>query len=83
MANGGGEGDHGQSIVVIKVGGTDREIHRGRRSVAEIKQVGGVPVEYDLDQVIDGQLTPLKDDASVTIKGGEVFLGHPKDGSSS
>ena len=74
--------EHGPNVT-ITVDGKPVTIHRGRTSVAEIKQAGNVPAEYDLEQVVDGTLVPLPDDASVTLKGGEVFVGHPKDGSSS
>jgi len=69
--------------VEISINNTIFTIHRGRQTVVAIKQVGGVPLADDLEQVIDGQLTPLADDASVTIKGGEVFLSHIKDCGSS
>ena len=59
------------------------KIHRGQHTVAEIKQVAGVPLAYDLEELIEGKLTPLADDSNVTIKGGEVFLSHPKDGGAS
>jgi hypothetical protein len=74
--------EHGP-IVTITVDTKPYKIHRGRQTVAEIKQVAGVPLAFDLEQLIDGRLTPLADDASVTIKGGEVFLSHPKDGGAS
>jgi hypothetical protein len=66
--------------VTITVNNNLKTIHRGRQSVATIKQVGGVPLADDLVQIIDGVLTPLPDDGAVTIKGGEVFLSHVKDG---
>jgi len=69
--------------VTIVVDNNEHSIHRGHHTVAEIKRVGGVDPGYDLDQVIDGRLVPLPDNGSVTIKGGEVFQSHPKDGSSS
>jgi len=71
------------SIVTITVDNKQREIHRGYQSVAEIKQVGEVPAAFDLDEVVDSKLIPLPDDGFVTIKGGEVFLSHPKSGRSS
>jgi len=83
MTNSSSEGNHGRDFVDIVVDGTNRQIHRGRNTIAEIKQVGQVPAGYDLDQIVDGQLSPLADDASVTIKGGETFQSHPKDGASS
>jgi hypothetical protein len=69
--------------VHITVNTTSRVIHRGRRTVVEIKTVGQVPLAEELEQVIDGKLTPLPDDGSVVIKGGEVFMSHVRDGGSS
>jgi hypothetical protein len=75
--------DHGQDQVDITVDNRPFRIHRGHQTVAHIKDVGGVPQGYDLDQVVDGKLVPLTDDGAVVIKGHEVFVSHPKDGSSS
>ncbi len=75
--------DHRNDVVKITVDDSEREIHRGRRTVAEIKTVGGVPLNYMLEQLIDGKLTPLDDSGSVVIKGEEIFIGHIKDGASS
>jgi hypothetical protein len=69
--------------VHITVNNTPRLIHRGRRTVAEIKKVGGVPLADELDQLIDKKLTSLPDDGSVVIKGGEVFISHVRSGGSS
>ena len=68
--------------LTIEVDSKPYQIHRGRQTVADIKRVGGVPLAYDLEQVVDGKLTLLPDDGAVTIKGGERFLSHPKDGGS-
>lgn len=73
----------GNSMVEITIDNKKKMIHRGHQTVAEIKTVGDVPLADDLDQVIDGVLTPLADNSSITIKGGEVFISHPKDGASS
>jgi ethanolamine utilization protein EutQ (cupin superfamily) len=42
-----------------------------------------VPQADELEQVIDGKLTPLPDGGAVTIKGGEVFMSHVRSGGSS
>ncbi len=85
-----GQADHGNKpqpetgpIVEIKVNGKAYPIHRGRQTVAAIKSAGKVPLADDLEQVVDGRLVPLPDDGSVTIKGHEVFVSHPKDSGSS
>lgn len=74
--------DHGPTVT-ITVDTKPYRIHRGRQTVAAIKQVAGVPLAFELERLVDGRLMPLADDASVTIKGGEVFLSHPKDGGAS
>ena len=72
-----------QDIVSITVDNIERKIHRGRRTVSEIKTVGQVPQAYTLVLVEDGKLTPLDDNGSLTIKGDEEFKSHPKDGGNS
>jgi predicted Rdx family selenoprotein len=74
--------DHGPMVTII-VNEKQVQIHRGNQSVAEIKQAGNIPLAYDLSQIIEGILKPLSDDGHVTIKGGEEFVGNPKDSSSS
>jgi len=70
-------------FVFITVNGVSVQIHRGHRTVAEIKAAGKVPASDELAQVLGGTLKPLPDDGAVTLKGGEVFVSHPKDSSSS
>lgn len=74
---------HKHETVTITIDTISRHIHRGKHTVADIKTVGGVMLANDLEEVVNGVLTPLGDDAAVTIKGGEVFLSHPKDSGSS
>jgi hypothetical protein len=69
--------------VTITVNGSTYKIHRGHQTVTAIKQVALVPLAHDLEQVVGNALTPLPDDGSVTLKGGEVFVSHPKDAGSS
>ena len=79
-------GDHRQDKVSITINNKSFEVHRGRQAVSEIKALGGVPLADELAQVIERnspQLTPLKDDGHVTIKGGEIFVSYPKDSGSS
>jgi hypothetical protein len=68
--------------VHITINSVSKLIHRGRRTVVEIKTLGGVPLADELEQLVDGKLTPLPDDGSVTIKGGEVFVSHVRSGGS-
>ncbi len=73
----------GSSEVTITINDKPYEVHRGRQTVAYLKEMGGVPQNYELDEVKDGRLVPLDDDGSVTIKGGEVFKSNLKVGRSS
>jgi len=73
----------GQNTVIIFVDGKEAKIHRGRRTVAEIKVAGSVPLADELSQVIDKKITPLADDGSVVIKGDEVFVSNRRSGGSS
>jgi hypothetical protein len=70
-------------LVTITVNNEPRQIHRGHQTVATIKTTGGVPVADELEQVVAGKLTPLPDGGAVTIRGGEVFISHPRDSGSS
>ena len=70
-------------LVTITVDTKPCKIHRGRQTVVEIKKAGGVPLAFELEELIEGKLTALADEGAVTLKGGEVFLSHPKDGGAS
>lgn len=73
----------GKDFVTVSIDDKVLEIHRGSHTVADLKTLAAIPLAYDLDKVTDGKLEPLPDDDRVTIKGGEIFISHPKDGSSS
>ncbi len=74
--------EHRKDLVQVTINDVQKEIHRGRRTVVEIKEVGNIPLNHALEQVINGVLTPLDDNGSVVIKGEEVFVSHIKDGGS-
>lgn len=76
--------DHpGNANVTVTIDGRAVQIHRGSHEVTELKTLLGVDPVYAVDQVIDGQLTPLADTARVTIKGGETFFSHARTGGAS
>ncbi len=74
--------EHGPNVSIF-IDNVERLIHRGHQSVVAIKEAGKVPIAYDLEQIIEGTLTPLPDDGAITIKGEEKFVSHPKDSGSS
>ncbi len=84
-----GQGDEGhggpaqEHKVKIIINDKSFEVRPGQHTVADIKATGGVPAADDLNQVIDRKLVHLPDSGTVTIKGGEVFISHPKDAKSS
>ena len=69
--------------VTITIDNKNYEVRVGRTTVAELKQIAGIPPAYELEEIVDGKLVPLKDDEHVLIKGGERFVGHPRGGASS
>lgn len=69
--------DHGPDVKIV-INANSFTVHRGRRTVEELKKLGGVPLADDLVLVINGKLEVLPDDGGVTIKGGETFISHPK-----
>lgn len=82
-ANGREHPGHEHHIVQIKLDDIPREIERGKYVVSDLKAQFGVPADYELDQVVNGQFDPLANDAEIKIKGGEVFVSHVSRGGSS
>lgn len=75
--------NHMGPMVNITINNVKHEIHRGHQTVITIKTVGKVPLADDLEEVVDKKLIPLPDDGAITLKGGEIFVSHPKDSGSS
>ena len=69
--------------VTIVIDNKTFTIHRGSKTVAELKQLAGIQPAYELEEIVNGKLVPLADDQRVTIKGGERFVSHPRAGASS
>lgn len=74
---------HKHHLVTIKINDLPHEVHRSKYSVGELKVIGKVPPEYELQELIDGKLVPLADNATVLIKGCEEFFSTVKGGGSS
>src|SRR5437762_10149354 len=79
----GAASEHAENVVTITINDVPKTIHRGNQKVEDLKKLGGVPLADELEQLINGKLTPLTDDGRVTVKGEEVFVSHPKDSGSS
>ena len=69
--------------VTVTIDTIAKTVHRGSWVVAEFKKEVGVDASRALDEVIGGELKPLDDNARNTIKGGEVFVSHARQGGSS
>lgn len=75
--------EYRQDEVEITIKDLTYKIHRGRQSVASIKEIGGVNPNWELSQIINGELEDLNNDGFVVIKGGEVFKAIPPAGNNS
>jgi hypothetical protein len=73
--------DH--QFVQVSVDGHQKTVKKGKYIVSEFKAIVDVPANYELDQVVAGQFDPLADDATIHIKGDEVFVSHVRRGGSS
>jgi len=74
--------DH-RHLVTVVVDGRKHQVKPGKYVVAEFKRLVGVPPAKELDEVIDGKLTPLADGATIKIEGHEVFVSHERTGGAS
>lgn len=59
------------------------EIQAREWVVSQLKIALGVDPSRELEQVVDGKLVPLEDNAKVHIRGHEVFVSHVRGGGSS
>lgn len=75
-------GEH-RKTVSITIDGKDYSISKGEHRVTELKRLGGVPADYELDQVLGHKFVHLPDDGTVRVHEHERFVSHPKDSSSS
>lgn len=70
-------------LVTIIIDKEPHKIPRGPHTVSQLKKLGNVPQAYELAEIVNGEIKPLDDNATVEIKGGEKFKSHPKTGGSS
>lgn len=68
--------------VQVTVDNVKHEVNRGDYVVSEFKKLVGVDPAKELDQIVNGELKPLEDNARIVIKGGEVFVSHVRTGGS-
>jgi hypothetical protein len=70
-------------LVEVTVDRIIKKVHAGPYRVSVFKHDVGVPPEKELDQIVHGAITPLNDDATIVITGGEVFVSHERTGHAS
>jgi hypothetical protein len=69
-----------QTLVSVTIDGNQRNIERGSYQVSALKERLGVPADYELEEVKNGELKPLQDHQHTAIQGGEVFVSHVRRG---
>jgi hypothetical protein len=77
-----GKEEHGHDVPVI-IDNRTVEIQSREYSVAQLKIALGVDPSRELEQVVDGKLVPLDDNAKIHIRGEESFVSHVRGGGSS
>lgn len=70
-------------LVKITVDGKPHEIRPDEYLVSQLKADVGVPANYELEELRDGTMVPLNDNATIRICGGEAFISHVQRGGSS
>jgi len=73
---------HGH-LVTLTIDNVEKEVQSREWVVSQLKAALGVDASRDLEQVVNGQLVPLDDNAKIHIRGGEVFVSHVHGGGSS
>jgi hypothetical protein len=69
--------------INITINGEPYVLHEHKVAVKQLKQMAGIPLADQLEQVVDEKLVPLDDDGTVEVKCGDVFHSHPRDNASS
>jgi len=70
-------------LVEVTVDHRPKRVEAGPYRVSVFKERVGVPPEKELDQIIKGVITPLDDNATILIAGGEKFISHERTGAAS
>jgi hypothetical protein len=70
-------------LVEVKIDGDPREIAAETYQVSVLKNLLGVPLDYELELVKGGKFHPLVDGDTYKVHGHEEFLSHVRCGGSS
>jgi len=74
---------HHPHLVTVTVNSVAKQVRPGRYVVSVFKKAVGVDPSYELEELVNGKLVPLADNAKIRIKGGESFISHVRGGASS
>jgi len=78
------EHPHPPNHIAVTIDTHRKEIAAGKYTGATLKQALGVPADYELDQVLNGEFVEIADIAMIVLeKGGEHFVSHVRRGGSS
>lgn len=69
--------------IEVTVDQKSRKVRPGSYLVSEFKKEVKVDAALALDQVIDGGFRPLEDNETISIRGGEIFVSHVRQGGAS
>jgi hypothetical protein len=75
--------DNSAHTVEVELNGTPRRIRGGEYRGRELKIALDVPVDHELERVVDGEFRPIHNDDELRVHGGEKFVSHCGQGSSS
>ena len=75
--------DDATHSVEVELNGTPHRIRGGEYRGRALKIALGVPVDHELERVVDGEFRPVHNDEELRIHGGEKFVSHCGQGSSS
>ena len=71
-------------LIAVTIDTHRKEIAAGSYTGATLKGALGVPADYELDQVLNGEFIEITDEAKIELeKGGEHFVSHVRRGGSS
>lgn len=80
---GGQDVKHHVHLVTVTVDSVPKQVRPGRYLVSLFKKAVGVDPTYELEELVNGKLVALADNAHIRIRGGESFVSHIRGGASS
>ena len=76
--------EHPPKLIAVTIDTHRKEIPPGEYTGASLKVALGVPADYELDQVLNGEFIDITNSPRIVLeKGGEHFVSHVRRGGSS